>query len=232
MSKYLWALSLALVVPGCKSADKPNDAAPTKSAFAVPAGREVQFKGYKGLELRGTFLPAKVGAKSAAVLLLPGSGPSDRDGNQTGLTIDILKQIAERLSEEGVASLRFDKRAVPTVYGKSYPKDLAGLGDFFSWEAFVQDAEAAFDCMKSQAEVDGARTGVLGHSEGGVIAIGMSKKSQPKGLILVSTPARNMGDLILEQLSQGMPSKTTPPDQLKDFFEKAFSVYSALAEPA
>src|SRR5882724_2928592 len=89
------------------------------------SSREVTFKGVGGFELQGTLLmPA--GAKNApAFVLLSGSGPTDRDDNVNvpgmQLKIDLLKQVAERLAESGVATLRYDKRAV-RHYSDKWPK--------------------------------------------------------------------------------------------------------------
>lgn len=211
MSKYIlvgaMATSLCL---GCKAAEP-------KATVVSPSGvqsKEVSFKGYEGLELFGTLeLPRE--SKAPAVLLLPGSGPSDRDGSQPGLKIDILRQIAEGLAAQGIASLRFDKRAVAGRYAKAFPKDLAGLDHFFSWNAFVEDAKGAFAYLKTQPQIDSARMGILGHSEGGMIAIALAKQVKPKALILVSTPARDLGTVIIEQITEGYSARLSQPAALK-----------------
>lgn len=215
MSKYMGSTFLALILlTGCKGESPKVVAAVPQAAPSPAASREVSFKGYKGLELKGKFLSGST-AKGPGVLLLPGSGPTDRDGNQAGLKVDILKSIAEKLASEGISSLRFDKRAVAATYGKSFPKDLAGLDDFFSWDAFVADASAAMDFLKSQPEIDPARTGILGHSEGGVIAVAAAKTAKPKALLLISTPGRDLGAVIIEQISQGYGTQLVDPAVLK-----------------
>src|SRR5436309_15501621 len=72
--------------------------------------REVTFAGAGGLQLHGTLvLPSGTKGKAPGVLLLSGSGPTDRNGNQLPqIVTDLLKQIAERLAADGYASLRFD----------------------------------------------------------------------------------------------------------------------------
>src|SRR5438309_10683683 len=112
------------------------------------SSQQVTFKGVGGFDLNGTLL-MPVGAKNApAFVLLSGSGPTDRDDNVNlptmHLQIDVLKQVAERLAQEGVATLRFDKRAVHT-YSDKWPKDMTQIGQFFSWDSFVGDAKAAHD---------------------------------------------------------------------------------------
>jgi len=133
--------------------------------------REVTFAGHGGFQLHGTLVAPATKGKVPGILLLPGSGPSDRNGNQPpGLITDLLKQIAERLAADGYASLRFDKRAAHG-YAGSWPKDIAGLNDFFSWDSFVGDARAGFEFLKSQPEVNPKQTVIAGHSEGATIAM-------------------------------------------------------------
>jgi len=63
-----------------------------------------------------------------------------------------------------------DKRAVP-AYATFWPKDVAAPNDFFSWDAFVDDAKAGLTLLRTQAEVDAKRIVVGGHSEGATIAM-------------------------------------------------------------
>jgi len=175
---------------------------------------EVEFQGVGGLTLKGTLLRPDGKGPFPALLLLPGSGPTDRDGNQAGYQMNVLKDIAGRLAKEGVASLRFDKRAVAASYKASFPKDVAGLDDFFSWQAFLGDAEAAFNSLKSQQGVDPKNVGILGHSEGGAIALAIAKDVDPSALVLVSTCGRDIGTVIIEQIRQGYGAQFTDKETL------------------
>ncbi len=170
------------------------------------AEREVTFTGAGGVRLRGTLvLPSSVKGKVPGVLLLPGSGPSDRNGNQPpALVTDLLKQIAERLAAEGYASLRFDKRAA-AVNASTWPKDIAALNNFFSYDAFVGDARAALDFMRSQPEINPKQTVVAGHSEGALFAMQLAhdlegKSNAPAALILLSGAGRAYGPLVTDQV--------------------------------
>ena len=75
-------------------------------ACGVAAERRVTFAGSEDVTLAGTLeLPAGDGA-CPALVLVAGSGPTDRDGNQPpGLMTDLLKQIAAGLAQQGIASL-------------------------------------------------------------------------------------------------------------------------------
>lgn len=176
----------------------------------IPVEREIAFKTPDGLELRGTFL-APEGAKNAkAVLLLPGSGPTDRNGNQPGFQTDLLKDLATALAEEGVATFRFDKRASRPNAGQ-WPKDLSQLDAFFSFEHHITDAIAGLETLRQQPEVDGGHVGIAGHSEGGLIALAVGERlgsEKVAGLALLSTAGRPL-DIVLEDQIEALLKRQT-----------------------
>src|SRR5947207_2508888 len=135
---------------------------PQPAAGGAPG--EVSFPGAGGLALKGTLvLPAGVG-RAPAVLLLPGSGPTDRDGNQgPGFTNNLLRRIAEELLQAGIGSLRFDKRAT-RGYAAAWPRDVEGLSRFFSWQNFVEDAAAGLRFLQAPPGGAPARTTAGRHS--------------------------------------------------------------------
>lgn len=176
----------------------------------LPLEKDVTFKGVGEIELKGTLLlPADAKGPAPGVLLLPGSGPTDRNGNQLpGMTTDLHKQIAERLVAAGIASLRFDKRAI-RHYAPQWPKDFAQIGEFFSFDKFVGDAKAAWTFLRSQKEVDPKRTAIGGHSEGGLITSQIAfdtagKPDAPPALMLMATAGRTLDILVREQVTAGM----------------------------
>jgi len=186
-------------------------------AAAQPMAQEVTFEGAGKVMLRGTLLlPAESdppGPRHPAILLLPGSGPTDRDGNQApALTTDLLRQIAERLAENGVATLRFDKRAVHS-YAAVWPKDPAEMAEFFSFENFVADAAAAYAFLRNQDRTDPTRVAILGHSEGGLIALQIAanmadSRDRPAGLILAATAGRVLDIVVREQIAALLKQQT------------------------
>ena len=184
--------------------------------------REVTFAGAAGFQLHGTLIVPSIKGKVPGVLLLPGSGPSDRNGNQPpALITDLLKQIAERLAADGYASLRFDKRAAHG-YAGTWPKDVAALNEFFSWDSFVGDARAGFDFLKSQPEINPRQTVIAGHSEGATIAIQVAhdlegKPNAPAALILLSAPGRPFGALITDQVFASLKRSNITGAALKPY---------------
>lgn len=169
------------------------------------ASSEVTFTGAGGMELRGTLAVPSATKPVAAALLLPGSGPTDRNGNQPpAITTDLLKEMAEHLEKQGIASLRFDKRAAH-VYATKWPKSLPEMDEFFKWQNFAEDAKAALKFLAKQPGVDPKRVVIIGHSEGGLIATQIVSDTvgtadSPAGIVLMSTAGRRLDIVIREQI--------------------------------
>lgn len=143
-------------------------------------------------DLAGTFVDAGQGAP--VVLIIPGSGPTDRDGNNPlGVKAAPYRMLTEALAAKGVSTLRADKRG---MYGSK-----AAIPDANA----VTIADYAADAHK-WVEALSKRTGancvwLLGHSEGGLVALAAAQKPQGIcGLILVASPGRKLGTIIREQL--------------------------------
>jgi len=128
------------------------------------------------------------------VLMHVGSGPTDRDGNQTGIVNDSLKLLAEALASRGLASVRYDKRGI----AQSAPAGLPSQADY-RFHHFVDDLEGWL------AELDGderfGRLTVAGHSEGSLIAILASQAAPTDALVSLAGPGRPAGDVLREQLA-------------------------------
>ena len=145
-----------------------------------------------GGPLAGTLLDPD--AKAPLVLLIPGSGPTDRDGNNPlGVAGGPYRQLAEALAAKGIATLRIDKRG---LFGSK-----AAQAD----PNAVTTADYAAD-VQAWSKVARARTGraciwLLGHSEGGLVALRAAQSPVGIcGLILVSSVGRPMGAVLREQL--------------------------------
>lgn len=195
------------------------------AAGAAPVAKDVAFEGAGGFVLRGTLLLPDVpaGNKAPAMLLLPGSGPTDRNGNQPPLFVtDLLKQIAQRLAKDGIATLRFDKRAAH-VCAADWPKTLAAQNDFFRWESFVGDAKAAYLWLRARPEVDPTRVGILGHSEGSLIAQAVASElhgaQAPAALVLAGAMGRPLGTVMDEQVARSARAGL-PPDEAEKFIRQ------------
>lgn len=220
---YLGFIAPLMLSVACQApaASKTSAAAP-KSPTRNGTEKEVSFKGAGGLDLHGTLLIPD-GSKLPGVLLLPGSGPTDRNGNQPPLIVtDLLKETAERLAKEGYATLRFDKRAT-SGYAAAWPKgDMKVLSKYFRWENFVDDAKAALAFLQAQPEVDPKRTAVAGHSEGSGLAIQIGhdlagKSGAPAALILMGAPGRPLEPILKEQIGNSLKRAKSSPEMTKEY---------------
>jgi pimeloyl-ACP methyl ester carboxylesterase len=147
--------------------------------------------GPKG-EIAGTLDDAGRGAP--VVLMIPGSGPTDRDGNNPlGVRAAPYRMLAEALAQHGVSSLRADKRG---MFGSKAA--IADPNDV-TLAAYAADAHAWAKALRQRTA---ARcVWVLGHSEGALIAlVAAQMPTDFCGLILVAGPGRKLGAVLREQL--------------------------------
>lgn len=141
-----------------------------------------------------------------AVVIIPGSGPTDRDGNapQLGLASNTYKLLAEELAARGVASLRIDKRG---FYGSA-----AAISDpnAVTIAAYADDARKWVERASSLAPC----VWIAGHSEGGLVAL-VAAENAPQalcGLILMATSGRPTGQLLIEQLQANPANAPLMPE--------------------
>jgi dienelactone hydrolase len=158
-----------------------------------PVSLEVTVPGPAGA-LAGTLtLPARGRAPFPAVVTLTGSGAHFRDGNRPNEPdYRPFRQIAERLAECGVATLRLDDRGV----GGS-----GGDADAATAEDTAADARAALHFLRSRRDIDARRLGLVGHSYGGEIAP-MVAADDPAlaAVVLLAGPARTFRETMRYQL--------------------------------
>ncbi len=112
-----------------------------------------------GVRLAGTFSHPKGVGPFPAVVLISGTGPNGRDEAVFGHKIFLV--LADALNRRGIAVLRYDKRGVGASTGHYATATTAD---------FAADAEAAVAWLKTRGEVDAQHIGLIGHSEGGLIA--------------------------------------------------------------
>jgi pimeloyl-ACP methyl ester carboxylesterase len=152
--------------------------------------------------LSGTLLiPRLKKVKPPIVLIIAGSGPTDRDGNIPGMKNNSLRLLAEGLAKNGIASLRYDKRGIGGSLAAAIPeKDL-------TFTNFVNDAVAWMLMLNEDRRFSGLY--VLGHSEGSLIGMLACQQQNVDGFISVAGAGKPADQLIREQL------KSQPP-QVRD----------------
>jgi alpha/beta superfamily hydrolase len=132
-----------------------------------------------GVELAGTLTLPASGKPFPAAVLLSGSGPQDRDEALMGHRPFFV--LADHLTRLGIAVLRFDDRGVARSTG-----DFAAA----TTEDFATDALAGLEFLKRRPEIDPARVGLIGHSEGGLIAPMVAARSKDVAfLVLIAAPS-------------------------------------------
>ena len=127
-----------------------------------------------------------------AVILVHGSGPNDRN-EQIGPNLPFM-DLAEQLSAQGVAVLRYDKRTY--LYGS----ELAALTDITVQDETIDDAVYAFEYLKTLDTINAEQIYIAGHSLGGYLIPRIAAQTpEAAGYILLAASARPLEDMMLEQ---------------------------------
>jgi uncharacterized protein len=143
------------------------------------------------LRIAGTLTVPKGEGPFPAAVLITGSGPQDRDETIAGHKPFLV--IADDLARRGVAVLRVDDRGVGGSQGNSAKATL---------EDFASDVLAGIDYLKSLPEVDPKRIGLIGHSEGGVVAPLVATKSKDVAFIVMLAGTGVTGEKLLIEQNQ------------------------------
>ena len=144
-----------------------------------------------GFNLMGTIgKPAgAAGNRLPAVVIVGGSGPVDRDGTVAG--IPIYGQLAQALADAGLLVLRYDKRGIGLSGGRI---ETAGFAEY------AEDLRAAIKFVADRKDADPKRIAVVGHSEGGAVALlAAAKDKRIAALVLVGASGVSGSDLVLAQ---------------------------------
>jgi len=126
------------------------------------------------------------------VILIQGSGPTDRDGNQTMMKNDASKKIAHQLAENGIACYRFDKRIFKMNKFKIKEADLR-------FEDFVTDVNSILEYFK--ADKNFGKIILAGHSEGSLIGM-LAAQQSADAFISLAGAGRSIDKIVVEQLAK------------------------------
>src|ERR1700693_5292390 len=136
------------------------------------------------------------------VLLIAGTGSTDHDGNGPQIKPATLKKLSEQLAARKIATLRYDKR------GAGGWKPEFGRPEDFRFKDYVDDAAALVNYLRGGGKF--SKVIVVGHSEGGLVAILTARRVPVDRVALLATAARRQGDLLKAQLE-----RTLAPDLFK-----------------
>jgi len=155
--------------------------------------------------LAGTLLRPEGAGPWPGVLLVGGSGPTDRDGNTPLLPapLDNLKRLAQELAARGIASLRYDKRGVGA---STYP----GLREqALRFEQLVDDA--VLMARRLEAEPGIARVSLAGHSEGALVAALAARATEVQGVVSIAGAGCRASALMRRQVQEQLPPDLAQP---------------------
>jgi len=153
-----------------------------------------------------------------AVVLISGSGDQTRDVDVAGFRLFAV--LADELAEAGIASLRYDDRGV----GES-----SGDGLQATIDDRAADVEAAVDLLRARDDIDAARIGLMGHSEGGMVAPLAAGRSDGVAFVVLLAAPVVPGTELLETQQELLELSGTPPDQIEQYQTIQRLVFEAIA---
>jgi fermentation-respiration switch protein FrsA (DUF1100 family) len=167
--------------------------------------------------LAGTLsLPQKEG-RFPAVILISGSGPNNRDEEHSGHKPFLV--LVDYLTKKGIAVLRFDKRGIAQ-----------STGDYKSATTldFTKDVQAGVDYLLTRKEIDKSKIGLMGHSEGGVIAPIVAGNSKDVNFIVMLAGTGIRGDQLMllqkEKIERQMGVSENEIQKGQDIFKGAYAI--------
>jgi pimeloyl-ACP methyl ester carboxylesterase len=138
-----------------------------------------------------------------AVILVPGSTPVDRDETIAG--VSIFAQLANAIADAGFLVVRFDKRGIGQSGGRDEAATIADYAD---------DVRAVVKYVEKRKDVDPRRIALVGHSEGGLVAmLAAAAEKKVVAIALVATPGTSGADLVIEQQRHLLETMNLPDQE-------------------
>ncbi|KAF0162340.1 MAG: alpha/beta hydrolase fold protein [Ignavibacteria bacterium] len=174
------------------------------------------------ITLAGTFTYPKGEGKFPAVVMVTGSGPQDRDESLLGHKPFLV--IADYLTRNGIAVLRFDDRGVAKSKGSFATATSAD---------FATDALAAVEYLKTRKEIDSKKIGIAGHSEGGMIAPMCAVNSNDVSFIVLLAGTGVTGEeILLLQTELILKANGSPKEEVEKSIKQNKLIYEVIKEEA
>lgn len=133
------------------------------------------------------------------MLIIPGSGPTDRNGNSVALPgkNNSLKLLAEQLAEKGIASVRYDKRGVGKSQAAAIPEsDL-------QFDRLAQDAAEWVELLAKDKRF--SKVGIIGHSQGSLVGMVTAQEKDVDTFISIAGAGRSIDKVLYDQLKDQLP---------------------------
>jgi pimeloyl-ACP methyl ester carboxylesterase len=150
-------------------------------------------------EIYGTLAIPNNVKTSPVILIIAGSGPTDRDGNShiMGLQTNAYKMLSEGLANKGISSVRFDKRGIAkSKLAMTSESDVR-------FETFINDVVAWIALLKSDNRF--SKIYILGHSEGSLIGMIAAEQTNTSGFISIAGAGKSADKILQEQLKTKLP---------------------------
>ncbi|WP_040278938.1 alpha/beta hydrolase [Psychroserpens damuponensis] len=144
----------------------------------------------------GTLLVPANTAQPNLAIIIAGSGPTDRNGNQNFMQNNSLKKLAESLTHKGIATFRYDKRIVKQIRKNNVDPNI-------KFDDFVTDAIAVIDYFKDKNAY--SKIYVIGHSQGSLVGM-LAAKDRANGFISLAGAGQSIDQVITEQITAMDPS--------------------------
>lgn len=185
-------LFFSLLTAFCSTAQSPNN-------FSITISEK--------LKLYGTIQMPANKTKPNIVLIIAGSGPTDRDCNSAlGLKTNSFKMLADSLAEAGIASLRYDKRGVGDSKDSIHQEADLNIDDF------INDAVAIINQLKKSNQY--AKIFIAGHSEGALIGLVAAQKTNCDGYISIAGAGENIANTLSWQIKKNAAQLSTAADSI------------------
>lgn len=165
-------------------------------------------------EIQGTLLSPKKQNNTPLAILIAGSGPTDRDGNQAHLKNNSLKYLAEGLAEKEISVFRYDKRIIAQMNKSTVQEDK------LTFEDGVNDALLVVNYFKKKYK----NIIIIGHSEGALIGLLVAQKTPISKLISLSGAGSNSAVLIEEQIKKNAPQLKEESQKILNLLKKGEQV--------
>lgn len=151
--------------------------------------------------VEGTLLtPSTNSFNDPIAIIIPGSGPTDRDGNQPTLNNNSLKLLAQGLCKEGVSTFRYDKRLLAQIRSKNFDENKV------HFDQFVDDAK---EVARFLAKSGYTNISFVGHSQGALVAqLAATQDSIVKKVVLLAGAGKPIDEVVVDQINNTAPGLT------------------------
>lgn len=148
--------------------------------------------------IEGTLLFDEQEQPQTLAIIIQGSGPTDRDGNQPMMKNNSLKYLAEGISNNDIATFRYDKRLVKlALSGRLVEKNI-------SFDDFIEDASQVVTHFQNDPRFD--KIIIIGHSQGSLVGMLAAYRNQVDGYISIAGTGQTIDKVIVEQLKRQAPA--------------------------